>query len=78
MKKSLPKIIALRQKLMRLRNRPGHTPARLPKNQCDPEAQRATLKTERRNLVDVIKIDDLVKSRRKMVSIAGASGGCPS
>lgn len=49
-------IAELKQKLVRLKNRLRHTPARLPKNQLDPKAQQATLKTDRRNLVNVIKI----------------------
>jgi len=49
-------IAQLKQKLVRLKNRLRHTPARLPKDELDPKAQRATLKTDRRNLVNVIKI----------------------
>ena len=49
-------IADLKQKLGRLKNRLRHTPARLPKNQLDPKAQRATLQSDRRNLVNVIKI----------------------
>jgi len=50
------RIADLKQKLARLKNRLQQTPARLPRNQLDPKAQRATLKTDRRNLVNVIKI----------------------
>jgi len=49
-------IAEMKLKLVRLKNRLRHTPARLPKNELDPKAQRATLKTDRRNLVNVIKI----------------------
>lgn len=49
-------IAELKQKLVRLKNRLRHTPARLPKTELDPKARRATLKTDRRNLVNVIKI----------------------
>jgi transposase len=49
-------IAEMKLKLVRLKNRLRHTPARLPKNELDPKAQRATLKTDRRNLVNAIKI----------------------
>ncbi len=49
-------IKALSEKLQRLQQRWAHTPAKIPLRQLQGKSSRATLKTDRRNLVNAIKI----------------------
>ena len=46
----------LQERVKRLENRLAHTPAKVPANELTGKKYRATMRTERRNLVNAIKI----------------------